>query len=181
MNNLYRIVDANSNRVREGLRVLEELARFSNRNPVLIKTLRELRHRISILTERSFPRPKLLANRRSETDPGRNFRPEKRSGTKDLVLANSFRITESLRVLEEMAALLKPALTASFQNLRFSFYTLEKSLPVLYRRVLPDHPVYVVVDPEMVPGDSLDFVKTLLGAGAKIFQLRAKRCRTGCF
>ena len=181
MNNLYRIVDANSNRVREGLRVLEELARFSNRNPVLTKTLRELRHRVSILTERSFPRPKLLANRRSETDPGRSFRPEKRSGTKDLVLANSFRITESLRVLEEMAALLKPALTAPFQDLRFSFYTLEKSLPVLYRRGLPDHPVYVVVDPEMIPGDSLNFVKTLLGAGAKIFQLRVKKMPDGLF
>ena len=175
MNNLYRIVDANFNRTREGLRVLEELARFSSRNPVLTKTLRNLRHRISILTERSFPRPKLLANRCSETDPGRNFRPEKRTGKKDLVLANSFRITESLRVLEEMVTLLKPEATASFQDLRFSFYDLEKGLSVLYRKKLPDYPVYVVIDPALIPGDPLSFVKPLLDAGAKIFQLRAKK------
>ncbi|MBU2495816.1 MAG: thiamine phosphate synthase [Candidatus Omnitrophota bacterium] len=175
MNNLYRIVDANFNRTREGLRVLEELARFSGQNPVLTKTLRGLRHRISVLTERSFPRPKLLANRRSETDPGRNFRPEKRTGKNDLVLANSFRVTESLRVLEEMAALLKPEATASFQDLRFSFYDLEKGLSVLYRKKLPDYPVYVIVDPALIPGDPLAFVKPLLDAGAKIFQLRAKK------
>ena len=175
MNNLYRIVDANFNRTREGLRVLEELARFSDRNPVLTKTLRGLRHRISVLTERSFPRPKLLANRCSETDPGRNFRPEKRTGKKDLVLANSLRVAESLRVLEEMVTLLKPEATTSFQDLRFSFYDLEKSLPVLYRRALPDHPVYVIIDPALIPGNSLNFVKPLLDAGAKIFQLRAKK------
>ena len=174
MNNLYRIVDANFNRTREGLRVLEELARFSNRNPVLTKNLRGLRHQISVLTERSFPRPKLLANRCSETDPGRNFRPEKRTGKKDLVLANSLRITESLRVLEEMVMLLKPEATASFQDLRFSFYDLEKGLSVLYRKKLPDYPVYVVIDPALIPGDPLAFVKPLLEAGAKIFQLRAK-------
>jgi len=175
MNNLYRIVDANFNRTREGLRVLEELARFSARNPVLTKTLRDLRHRISVLTERSFPRPKLLANRCSETDPGRNFRPEKRTGKKDLVLANSLRVTESLRVLEEMVTLLKPEATASFQDLRFSFYYLEKGLSVLYHKKLPDHPVYVIVDPALITDDSLNFVKTLLDAGAKIFQLRAKK------
>jgi len=175
MNNLYRIVDANFNRTREGLRVLEELARFSDQNPVLTKTLRGLRHRISVLTECSFPRPKLLANRRSEADLGRNFRPEKRTGKKDLVLANSLRVTESLRVLEEMVMLLKPEATASFQDLRFSFYDLEKGLSVLYRKKLPDHPVYVVIDPTLIPGDPLAFVKTLLDAGAKIFQLRAKK------
>jgi thiamine-phosphate pyrophosphorylase len=175
MNNLYRIVDANFNRTREGLRVLEELARFSGRNPVLTKTLRGLRHRISVLAERSFPRPTLLANRCSETDPGRNFRPEKRTGKKDLVLANSFRIAESLRVLEEMVTLLKPETAASFQDLRFSFYDLEKNLSVLYRKKLPDYPVYAVIDPALIPGDPLAFVKLLLDAGAKIFQLRAKK------
>ncbi|MCX5641893.1 MAG: thiamine phosphate synthase [Candidatus Omnitrophica bacterium] len=174
MNNLYRIVDVNFNRTREGLRVLEELTRFSECNPVLTKTLRDLRHRVSVLTERSFPRPKLLANRRSETDPGRNFRPEERTGKKDLVLANSLRVTESLRVLEEMVALLKPEATASFQELRFSFYDLEKGLSVLYRKKLPDYPVYVIIDPALIPGDPLVFVKLLLKAGAKIFQLRAK-------
>ncbi|MFA5394070.1 MAG: thiamine phosphate synthase [Candidatus Ratteibacteria bacterium] len=174
MKKLYRIVDVNFNRTREGLRVLEELARFSDRTPVPVKALRGLRHQISVLTERSFPRPELLANRCSKTDPGRNFRPEKRTGKKDLVLANSFRVSESLRVLEEMAALLKPEATVSFQDLRFSFYDLEKGLSVLYRKKLPDHPVYVVIDPALLPGDPLALVKPLLGAGAKIFQLRAK-------
>ncbi|MFH2069473.1 MAG: thiamine phosphate synthase [Candidatus Omnitrophota bacterium] len=175
MNNLYRIVDANFNRTREGLRVLEELARFSEQNPVLTKTLRGLRHRISVLMECSFPRPKLLASRRSETDLGRKFRPENRTGKKDFVLANSFRITESLRVLEETAALLQPETAASFQDLRFSFYDLEKNLTVLYRKKLPDYPVYVVIDPALFPGDLLSFVKALLDAGAKIFQLRTKK------
>jgi thiamine-phosphate pyrophosphorylase len=186
MNNLYRIFDANFNRVREGLRVLEDLARFSGRppdfgetspkagNPGLARKLRDLRHQISVRTERSFPRPKLLAGRLSERDPGRGYRPEKRGGQKDLVLANSLRVTESLRVLEETAALLKPETTASFQELRFAFYDLEKGLSVLYRKTLPDHPVYVVIDPAFFQDDPLDFIKRLLANGAKIFQLRAK-------
>ena len=43
-NKIYRIIDANFNRTREGLRVVEEIARFFKEDSNITATLRGIRH-----------------------------------------------------------------------------------------------------------------------------------------
>jgi len=46
LDNLYRVLDANVNRTSEGLRVLEDLARFCYNDRLLSKRIKELRHSV---------------------------------------------------------------------------------------------------------------------------------------
>jgi len=174
MDKLYRIADANFNRAREGLRVLEDLARFAAGDPNLTSNLRALRHQLSILTEEHFGRGKFLASRSVKDDFGRNFPAEKRKSTGDIIRANSLRVAESLRTLEEMAALKSQEAAAQIQKMRFSFYGLEKGFAFFYGNRLPDYPVYVIIDPGLPGMETLSFARKLMDHGAKIFQLRAK-------
>ncbi|MFH0796009.1 MAG: thiamine phosphate synthase [Candidatus Omnitrophota bacterium] len=176
MEELYRIIDANLNRTREGLRVLEEVARFAKKDVVLTKKLRALRHQISEQIANRIPRVLLLAARTSKEDLGKNFPGEDRSGMKELVIANSLRVSEALRTLEEVTGTIVPGVRTSVQNIRFAFYETEKSFINLYRTGLPDYPVYAIVDPAKSAGDIVSFTQKLLGAGAKIIQLRIKDC-----
>jgi hypothetical protein len=47
MKEIYRIIDANFNRVREGLRVIEDGLRFIYTNEKKLKEIREIRHLFS--------------------------------------------------------------------------------------------------------------------------------------
>ena len=123
-----RIVDANFNRLREGLRVLEEIVRFGGVRPALTGDLRELRHRISTLIMQHFSRSELLGSRNTEQDPGREFSGEPKKNLPDLLTANCLRVAEAFRTLEEVAGSLRPGLAEKIQALRFSFYRLEKEL-----------------------------------------------------
>jgi len=51
---IYRVLDANFNRAREGLRVTEEVARFILEDPQLTARLKDLRHRL-ITLQKCFP------------------------------------------------------------------------------------------------------------------------------
>ena len=174
MEKFYRVLDADFNRAREGLRVLEDCARFYLEEAKLTAALRELRHRLSRLTLDSFPRAALLAGRESERDLGRKFQSPGRSGWTELVQANSLRVSEALRSLEEVSKVLAPAATPGYQELRFRFYQLEKGLARFYRPGLPDFPVYAIV--ESAGGIEADtaFARRLLAAGVRLLQLRLK-------
>jgi thiamine-phosphate pyrophosphorylase len=70
MSVLDRILDANFNRAREALRVLEDLFRFGTNDAAAQASLKRLRHRLA-----SLERPlaaRLLASRDSVHDVGRS-------------------------------------------------------------------------------------------------------------
>lgn len=125
---LYRILDANLNRAKEGLRVCEEVARFVLEDPPLTRQCRSLRYGLDRAAVH-LPGSKLLQARDSKMDVGR---PEKRGPvrkhqqTRDLLTANLRRVQESLRVLEEFSRLVHPASSKGFGALRFKVYSLEK-------------------------------------------------------
>lgn len=126
MQNLYRIIDANLNRSREGLRVIEDIIRFSINDPTLCRSLKKLRHELSFTV---LDTKKLIHNRNSRCDVGRKFDKQLEGGAKklrSLVTANFRRIEESLRVLEEIYKIFKPHKAKLFKTLRFKTYTLEK-------------------------------------------------------
>ncbi|MDD5348297.1 MAG: thiamine-phosphate pyrophosphorylase [Candidatus Omnitrophica bacterium] len=128
---LYRVLDANFNRAKEGLRVCEEITRFILNSTALTARLKRCRHRIDSLT-RSLPgRRRLFAERDSGRDVGLKVKQKsefKRNGFKDIFFANIQRVKESIRVLEEFAKLDDVAAALGFRNLRYEIYELEKDV-----------------------------------------------------
>ncbi len=127
---LLRIIDANSNRLREALRVIEDLLRFYYEEGNLTSKLKRLRHVVSKDCD-SLLRKNLkgLKARNVGSDPGwvRTPHSEVRRGSVIEVLISNFRrAEESLRVLEEVSKLLDPGISRHFKRARFRTYQLEK-------------------------------------------------------
>lgn len=127
---VYRIIDANLNRSREGLRVCEEVARFVLNSRGLTKELKSVRHSICGIVKCSAKKLKgLPASRDSDSDVLRcsGAKTEmKRRGAADIFAANIERVKESLRVLEEFFKLIDTRSSSKFCDLRFKVYTIEK-------------------------------------------------------
>jgi len=127
--NIHRIIDANLNRVKEGLRVCEEIARFILDSHKLTADFKKIRHRIDSVVRKTYSVPALLIERNSNSDVGRlNSRGElERTGCKDIFRANIQRVKESLRVLEEFSKLADGKAALCFKQLRYKVYEIEKS------------------------------------------------------
>ncbi len=120
---LYRVIDANLNRLKEGIRVVEDIARYSQNNKTLSAQLKLLRHqsRVDTLLQ-------LLNSRDSKNDV---LRPSiesemNRNDLQSIIVANYKRAQESSRVLEEMYKIIEPNLSENFKNIRYELYALEK-------------------------------------------------------
>ncbi|MFC1595745.1 thiamine-phosphate pyrophosphorylase [Candidatus Margulisiibacteriota bacterium] len=116
-----RIIDANLNRAKEGLRVVEEVARFILNDEQLSKNLKTVRQSLRQLSANLADRKETILARDSENDVGANTALSNRKSTEDIVKANMSRVQEALRVLEEFSDDGMP-----FQALRYEAYTLEK-------------------------------------------------------
>lgn len=130
--NIYRILDANLNRSKEGLRVCEEVVRFALNDKKLTAHLRRLRHEISRAADKlPLDYASLLASRNSKEDVGKNFSTErqiKKINYHKIFLRNLQRVKEALRVLEEFCLFLDQKVSKQFQHLRFKIYNLEKTI-----------------------------------------------------
>ena len=128
---LYRILDANANRAREGLRVVEEYLRLVCDDAAFSARIKELRHAVTAAVVSMGVEDQLLAARESHADVGATA-PEGSEGNRDdmrhVIAANLRRTQEALRVLEEYSKLLSGRACAEFKRLRFESYTLEKDI-----------------------------------------------------
>jgi thiamine-phosphate pyrophosphorylase len=173
---MQRIIDANLNRLAEGLRVLEDIARFALNHEPLTRELRSLRHQ---LLESAKPLERsLLSSRDSARDIGAGLESPhvaKRETMASLVTANARRAQEALRVLEEFARL--PEMTGvmdsgRYQQARFSLYEIEKKmLAAVWRQEKRERisGLYVIIDTEV-----LRVTRQVIRGGAKVVQLRDK-------
>jgi thiamine-phosphate pyrophosphorylase len=131
VNKVYRIIDANLNRAVEGLRVMEEVARFELENKKLTDKVKGLRGKV-----RGEIKLDLLS-RDVKGDVGRELYHEKeskRNSIKDIFAANAKRVQEALRVLEEFSKLVDPKHGKKFKAFRFEAYAIEKKVfPLLLR------------------------------------------------
>jgi thiamine-phosphate pyrophosphorylase len=125
-------LDANSNRVSEGIRVVEEVARFVLDDPDLTERLRNVRHFVREASQQLGGSVAALTGARdSDTDVGKPLSVTDSCDRKDavgLVSANMRRAEEGLRVLEEMSALLDTQVSNGFKQRRFELYSLEKDI-----------------------------------------------------
>ncbi len=124
-----RIIDANLNRIGEGLRLLEDISRLLLNDRELTEQLKNMRHEI---LERDLPfNLKLLQARDAEGDIGINIKAIRQEERKELPLvavANSRRVQESLRVLEEIAKSVTDLDSDKYKQARFDLYGIEQTL-----------------------------------------------------
>lgn len=120
---LLRVVDANLNRLKEGIRVIEDIARYVHNDKELSTALKNLRHQCRI-----EPLEALLESRDSINDVLRPTMQSEmnRTDLRSIVIANYKRAQESSRVLEEMYKIVDPHLSERFKQIRYELYTLEK-------------------------------------------------------
>lgn len=126
---ILRIIDANLNRSREGLRVCEEIARFVLNSRALTSDLKDARHKISAILKKLDGRAVSLS-RNAQDDVGRCSclaSEMKRADIADIFNANMQRVKESMRVLEEFFKLIDKKSSVSFTALRFKIYEVEKN------------------------------------------------------
>jgi len=128
---LLRLVDANANRAREGLRVAEDIARFVVCDEETAARLKELRHKLTELCSSLAGDDLLISERNSEGDPGRQpafDSKDKAMNLRSLVRRNMRRSEEACRVLEETSGFVDGNVKSQFKGLRFTMYDLEKVL-----------------------------------------------------
>jgi thiamine-phosphate pyrophosphorylase len=176
---LYRIIDVNSNRASEGLRVVEDICRLSLESAPLTRKFKTLRHEITSIfqkIENSGIKP--WRARDSEHDIGAD-RTSQTSGKKvsleDLIRANCRRGEEALRAMEEsFQALSLPVAAAQCATSRFTLYTLEaQALSLCPRSRWKDVHFYVITDSAIAaPRSVLEVVKKTIAGGAQAIQFR---------
>lgn len=120
-----RILDANLNRLREGIRVIEDMLRYVFNNKNLALKLKKLRHQCKV----SLKENPLFA-RDSQNDILKLTTQEEmqRTNLQDIMIANFKRTQESSRVLEEILKLHDLEKSQKFKNIRYELYTLEKEI-----------------------------------------------------
>lgn len=124
-----RIIDANLDRATEGLRVLEDIARFALDSESISGDLKALRH--SLHQAFNGMKFELIASRDSSGDVGRGgiVPKEPAESLVDTVAANSRRVAQSLRTIEEILRLTEvKTCTLDVEGARFRVYELEKEL-----------------------------------------------------
>ncbi len=129
-NKIRRLIDANLNRLKEGLRVVEDILRFIADDKKLTARTRKIRHEITeYIKESGFDlNVIILKERQIIEDVGKkSISTEfKRKNITDIFLANAQRVKESVRVLEEFFKLFDRKTSMRFKKLRYRIYHIEK-------------------------------------------------------
>ncbi|MDI6450094.1 thiamine phosphate synthase [Anaerobaca lacustris] len=174
---VYRIIDANFNRAREALRVMEEYCRFAVNNGSLSGRAKQLRHELCAAIGQ-LEQGKLLAGRDTLGDVGVGQRVEnqlERATAAEAFTAGARRLTEALRALAEMVQAESKPVAAAIERLRYQAYTLEKDVVLFAGPVERFNRVqlYVIVTSDL-PAEILSLASRCAAGGADCIQLRAK-------
>ena len=123
MNQSYlRLIDANLNRLREGIRVVEDIFRYVYNDKQTALKLKELRHKArtnnynELLETRDVKNDVLRSSIKSE---------QNRTDLYSILIANFKRAQESSRVLEEFCKLISIEDSENFKYIRYELYNLE--------------------------------------------------------
>ena len=121
---LFRLIDANLNRLKEGIRVIEDINRYLYDNKEVASKLKSLRHLakienyLDLLPHRDIQNDVLKESVKSEME---------REGIGGILLANYKRAQEAARVLEESFKLIDPEKSEDFKKIRYELYSLEQT------------------------------------------------------
>jgi thiamine-phosphate pyrophosphorylase len=172
-----RVLDANINRSAEGLRVLEDIARFRFDSQKISADIRTLRHQVRDLFKGE--EKTLLASRDAAGDVGVitsvSQTTDKRADLKDTALSNFKRVQEALRSIEEILKA-KGDYTAGkkAESLRFYAYGLEPEFLRLFGPRFPKG-IYGILGEKFSQGlTNVQVARQMVDGGIDILQYREK-------
>jgi len=121
---IERLIDANLNRLKEGLRVVEDVCRYIHDDRNITSKIKELRHQLQGMYSK-----KRLQYRDIIGDVQKNSTKSElsRKTVESVIIANFSRTEESARVLEEMFKLKNIEYSKRFKQIRYEIYELEKN------------------------------------------------------
>jgi thiamine-phosphate pyrophosphorylase len=167
---LFRILDANLDRAREGLRVVEEWCRFGLDDPALTGICKQLRQELGHWHRNEF---RLARDTVGDVGTDLTHAQEKvRADIPAVLQANLCRVQEALRALEEYGKVYDPGMGAACKQMRYQVYGLESKLLSQNRRqLLQQAQLYLVT----TPIDTLEeTVEAALQGGVRLVQYRDK-------
>lgn len=169
---MNRIIDVNLNRLSEGLKVIEEICRFTLEDKKSLFLIRDLK--TELWKNLSKVRKDVIWFRESQKDLGRQvkFDKTKRTSIFEVLTANIKRCQESARVLEEIFKIQNQKISKFFKKIRFILYDLEKDLAKKFL-VRFEPKLYVIIDTETIGRRYLSQIsKAIIAGGATMIQLR---------
>ena len=171
---IFQIIDANLDRAREGLRVIEDWARFGLGENDCVSRIKNFRQ---ILGKNHLEVYKKSRNYIDDQCKGLTHLEQiKRKTPEQIISSNSARVQEALRVIEEFSRLHNHELSKIASEIRYEIYTLEIYLLSLSKfkkseKILKENDLYVITDQKE---NLLEIIENILIAGVKIVQHRFK-------
>ena len=174
----FRILDANLNRAREALRVIEDHARFALDDRDAASATKRLRHELRRIVDECGA-DELLSARDIVSDVGRDAKTTSelvRESAEDVVRAAFARLQEATRVLGEYAKIVAPAAAVIAEAIRYDAYALEQRTVLRgdLRRRFRAVRLYTIVTAAMCKGDWLETAEAAIAGGATCIQIREK-------
>jgi len=171
---IYQIIDANLDRAREGLRVLEDWARFGLGKEKYVEKIKNFRQ---ILGKNHLEVYKQSRNHIKDKCKGLTHQEQfNRKTSEQIISSNSARVQEALRVIEEFSRLQNHELSKIASEIRYEIYTIEIDL-LSYSKfkkseeILKKNDLYVITDQK---DNLLKTIEEILIAGVRIIQYRFK-------
>lgn len=164
---ITHLITANTHRFKEGARILEDIARFVFKDESLFKKVRELRHAFQI----TMPIFEI------ESDPGGSSFLENntRNNLMELVQANSSRMQEALRVLEEFEQ--DSINKHKLKSLRFATYHLQVDFCKKTKQ-FTNHDkltgLYLIVDVDIIKRPMEVIANVINNSSVNLIQFRSK-------
>ena len=113
------------------MRVCEDVCRFLFNEKIHTRRYKNARHRLShVLFKNIGLKKTIILSRDTRKDVGKKSTKSefKRNNTRDIFYANSQRIKESLRVLEEFTKLSDSGVALKLKKLRYKIYAIEQDV-----------------------------------------------------
>ena len=171
---ISQIIDANLDRAREGLRVLEEWARFGLGRQDLVIRIKNFRQ---ILGKNHLEIYKISRNHTEDQCKGlSHYEQTHRKSPSKVISSNAARVQEALRVIEEFSRNHNNKLSKIASEIRYEIYSLEIELLNINTRersesIISENNLYFITDNRE---NLLDKIEKILLGGVKIIQHRFK-------
>lgn len=179
-----RLIDANLDRAREGLRVIEDWCRFGLDRQDLVVPLKDWRQQLGQLHDDAYRQARSTA-----TDAAAGLghpAQDTRSDSVAIVKANASRVQEALRVIEEFARTGDAVLARTAAAVRYALYDhevriLEACGHNRRQQQLADAKLCLITDPgaDDNPDRLMHNVKAALESGVTLVQYRRKHGSDG--
>ena len=172
---IAQIIDANLDRAREGLRVLEDWARFALGRKDLVKRCKNFRQTLGKYHLKIYKESRNFIN--DECKGLSHPEQLKRNNSSSIICANASRVQEALRVIEEFSRDHNQNLSRISSEIRYEIYNLEieyleaQSNHSRIKILNENHLYFIAIEHEHL----FEKINDILEGGVKIIQLRLKQ------